>query len=82
MPVFEYKCSECNSKFDVLHKSASEKIEVYCPRCNSSNNKKLFSTFSASVSGSSASHLGDCSTGSCGIPSSVGGCASGMCGLN
>lgn len=83
MPVFEYKCSDCNSKFEVLHKSSVKPEEVSCPNCNSNNNKKLFSSFSASVSGSSSFSSDSCSTGTCGTtPSYGGGCASGMCGLN
>ncbi len=80
MPIFEYRCNGCNSKFDILHKSITKQEDVFCPECNSSNNKKLLSTFSAANSSSSSS--GDyCETGSCGVPQ-TGGCASGMCGLN
>lgn len=81
MPVFEYKCSDCNEKFEVLHKSSVLTEEITCPKCNSTKNKKLFSAFSASVAGSSVSN-DSCATGSCGVPSTYGGCSSGMCGLN
>ena len=82
MPVFEYKCTNCNNKFEVLHKSSINTEEVTCPNCNSSKNKKLFSAFNASVESSSYSGS-SCSTGNCGVPEPVaGGCASGMCGLN
>jgi len=82
MPVFEYKCSDCNSKFEVLHKSSVNQEEVNCPKCKSLNSKKLFSSFSASVSGASSYSGDSCSTGNCGTTPSYGGCASGMCGLN
>jgi putative FmdB family regulatory protein len=79
MPVFEYKCSKCETKFEVFHKSSSNPEEVVCPKCSSKENKKLFSSFAASVSSGSS---GDsCASGSCGVPS-FGGCANGMCGLN
>ena len=82
MPVFEYKCNDCGRKFDVLHKSSTNLEEVVCPDCQSKNNQKLLSTFSASVnSGSNYSTNSSCSDGSCGIPS-YGGCSSGFCGLN
>ncbi|HEX2869059.1 MAG TPA: zinc ribbon domain-containing protein [Ignavibacteriales bacterium] len=82
MPVFEYRCRECNTKFDVLHKSHESQEEVVCPKCKSKDNKKLLSSFSASVSSGSHDHSfgGGCESGSCGLPG--GGCASGMCGLN
>ena len=81
MPIFEYKCSNCNSKFDVLHKSSTSKEEIICPECKSSKSEKLFSSFSASVNGSTSYSGSSCADGSCDVPS-TGGCASGMCGLN
>lgn len=81
MPIFEYKCSDCESKFDFLHKSISNIEEVSCPSCGSANSKKLLSTFSSSMG--SSSDFGGCASGSCGVPAlPAGGCASGMCGLN
>ena len=81
MPVFEYKCKQCNSKFEVLHKSSVNQEEVTCPKCNSKENKKLLSSFSAT--GFSTSSSSGCESGNCGIEPSYGvGCSSGMCGLN
>ncbi|MFO7525867.1 MAG: zinc ribbon domain-containing protein [Ignavibacteriaceae bacterium] len=82
MPVFEYKCNDCNSKFEVLHKSSVNQEDVSCPECNSIHNKKLFSSFSASVEGSSSYSGDSCSTGNCNTNASFGGCSSGLCGLN
>lgn len=79
MPVFEYLCNECNTKYDIYHKSTSNPEEVKCPKCESKDHKKLLSSFSASVSAESS--YDSCASGNCGIPSG-GGCASGMCGLN
>lgn len=79
MPIFEYRCQECNTKYDVLVKSSAAGNEVACPKCQSTNNKKLFSTFSAQANGSSVSQ--GCADGSCGY-APAGGCSSGMCGLN
>ena len=81
MPIFEYKCKGCGEKFDYLHKSSSNIESVNCPACGSEDNKKLLSSFSASIGGSS-SYSGGCADGSCGVPAPVSGCASGMCGLN
>ncbi|HOJ18592.1 MAG: zinc ribbon domain-containing protein [Ignavibacteriales bacterium] len=81
MPVFEYKCGDCGNKFEVLHKSSVQAGEVDCPSCHSLNNKKLFSSFSASVNSSSTYSTSPCASGNCGVDYS-GGCSSGMCGLN
>jgi len=80
MPVFEYKCSSCNSKFEILHKSSESKGNIICPECNSKEIKKLFSSFCASVKGHS--HNQGCNPESCGMPSTGCGCAGGNCGLN
>jgi len=39
MPIYEYKCSECNTKFDVMHKSTSIHEDVHCPACDSTKIK-------------------------------------------
>ncbi|OGU33062.1 MAG: hypothetical protein A2057_11090 [Ignavibacteria bacterium GWA2_35_9] len=79
MPLFEYKCSGCENRFEVLHKSSANLEKVECPECHSVEVKKLLSTFSASgfsKSGNDFSSSGDsCETGNCG-------CSSGYCGLN
>jgi len=81
MPIFEYKCSKCESKFEIFTKS-SDNHEVSCPECDSSKVKKLFSAFSAST-GSVGYSDNNCATGNCNVDvPSVSSCASGMCSLN
>lgn len=80
MPIFEYKCKECNSKFEMLHKSSTTIEEVVCPKCSNKNVQKLFSSFSSNVQGASLDS--GCSTGNCSVPTSYSPCANGMCGLN
>jgi putative FmdB family regulatory protein len=79
MPVFEYKCSSCNTKFEILHKSSINQDEVSCPDCDSKKITKLFSTFSPSIH--SHSHESPCSQGNCGMPAGSC-CRDGECGLN
>lgn len=80
MPLFEYKCNECSKKYEVLHKSSVNENEIVCPECNSKNSRKIFSTFSASVS-LSGNGSESCASGACSVPS-YSGCSNGMCGLN
>jgi len=78
MPIFEYRCIECDSKYEVLHKSSQSGEEVTCPNCNSKENKKLLSTFSPSVSSGpryGSNEVPACANGSCGCNNG------GMCGL-
>lgn len=81
MPLFEYKCSECESQFEILTKSSNDN-DISCPECNSTKVKKLFSAFSATT-GSVSYSDSSCSTGNCNVDvPNVGGCSSGMCGIN
>ncbi|OGN88813.1 MAG: hypothetical protein A2158_03665 [Chloroflexi bacterium RBG_13_46_14] len=32
MPIYEYECSECSSRFE-LRRSFSDESEVFCPEC-------------------------------------------------
>ncbi len=46
MPIYEYKCKDCGSKFEVLVYSNSEK--VICEKCGSDDPERLMSGFAAS----------------------------------
>jgi putative FmdB family regulatory protein len=83
MPIYEYRCSTCNRKFDILHKSSVKQEEIICPSCGSTNNKKLFSAFSSQVSGGASESFG-CENGACAAAphQHSGGCCGGACGLN
>ncbi len=80
MPVFEYKCSVCENKFEYFHKSATIQAEVCCPICNSNKNQKLFSLFNSSMKNESKFSSADCTNGNCSLPAVN--CSSGMCNLN
>jgi putative FmdB family regulatory protein len=80
MPIYEYKCSECNTKFEILHKSTSIQDVIRCPACDSTENKKLFSSFSSQINNDVNLSAGSCVKGSCRL--SDNGCSSGLCGMN
>lgn len=46
MPIFEYQCAECESKFELLVLRTSSRAK--CPRCGSEKLDKLLSMFLAS----------------------------------
>ncbi|HSG30385.1 MAG TPA: zinc ribbon domain-containing protein [Thermodesulfobacteriota bacterium] len=70
MPVFEYECKCCNSRFETLVMSTDE--EVNCTDCGSEDIEKQFSSFaSQSDSASFGSDPADMPTG--------GGCCGGGC---
>ncbi|MCX7943098.1 MAG: zinc ribbon domain-containing protein [Deltaproteobacteria bacterium] len=75
MPLFEYKCSNCNKIFEEFVRSEINVINVKCPYCGSRDFKKLMSTYAAFNSSLAKSDYYDDN-----FPSgSTGGCDNGNC---
>lgn len=75
MPIYEYACEACETKFEKLVRRATD--EVTCPSCQSPNIAQQWSTFAARGNGMSRDATpmgGGCPAGMCGTP--------GMCGRN
>jgi putative FmdB family regulatory protein len=60
MPLFEYKCHECNHTFEELVFSSEAKPT--CPKCGSTHTSKLLSMFAAGGGSKSTGSAG----GGCG----------------
>lgn len=69
MPIYEYRCSDCNFEFEILRKIKDADVEIFCKKCQQSHVKRKISMFSAttngkSIAGSKPSCSG-CSGGDC-----------------
>ena len=75
MPIYEYKCQDCGTKFEKLVRR-SEGTDLECPSCGQKHLEQELSTFAAHSGGSAhASEAPVCpSGGRCSNP--------GMCGMN
>ncbi|HXX56734.1 MAG TPA: zinc ribbon domain-containing protein [Thermodesulfovibrionales bacterium] len=64
MPIFEYRCNGCGEDFEKL---VFGNQAVRCPKCDSGDIKKKFSTFGMSgvEHAGSSSGCSSCSSGSC-----------------
>lgn len=82
MPVFEYRCEDCNKKFEILHLSNSKLDEVVCPHCGSKNYKKLLSRIAKPVSEDSDFDSSDFDSGDDDDYSGSSCCSSGNCSCN
>ena len=74
MPIYEYVCSECNSKFEQMRPLSQSGQDAECPRCHKPSRRKMsiFAAFTTSVSGVPTTVAG--TTGK-----SCSGCSSGSC---
>ena len=72
MPIYEYKCDDCGTKFEKLVRRDDK---VLCPECGESHLTTQHSTFAAHANGKSqAQPAPACPGGMCRTP--------GLCGLN
>lgn len=75
MPLYEYYCSECKSKFELLV-SYRYADDVVCAKCHSEKVRRLLSLFATTHSGGEDIEYEEApSMGSCG-------CGDGGCGCN
>jgi putative FmdB family regulatory protein len=64
MPIFEYKCQQCDKDFEKLVYGSNP--EIFCPQCGSNDVNKKFSTFGMSgVDKQTSSGCTTCTSSSC-----------------
>ncbi|MCK4224883.1 MAG: zinc ribbon domain-containing protein [candidate division Zixibacteria bacterium] len=64
MPIYEYTCQHCNTKFEILQRTSQDEKPA-CPKCGAKEVKKIFSLFGFSSGGrfvSSSTEGASCST--------------------
>ncbi len=47
MPLYEYKCTECDTRFDALRSISDADTLIACPKCGSEKTGRMISLFSA-----------------------------------
>jgi putative FmdB family regulatory protein len=73
MPIFEYLCDGCGTKFEKLVRRADD--AALCPTCGGDHLTTQYSTFAARATGAAKEpQMGGCPSGMCQNP--------GMCGRN
>lgn len=74
MPIYEYACADCGTKFEKLVRRTGDDVE--CPSCQGHELTQQWSTFAARAEGMSkdAAPSGGCPSGMCQTP--------GLCGRN
>ena len=60
MPIYEYQCKTCQSKFEILQSINADNSELVCHDCGAEKPMKVFSSFASIGNGKAAA----CDTGS------------------
>lgn len=72
MPIFEYRCSDCQTRFERLVRSGTT---VQCPQCESIQVEKQLSVIAKPAAATSAlADVGPGPCGGCGHPGGPGAC--------
>ena len=50
MPIYDYKCSNCEHQFELIQKFSDQSAEI-CPQCNKKSQSKLVSAPSFRLKG-------------------------------
>lgn len=51
MPIYEYKCKKCDSKFEMLRGMFDSDEDIKCPECGEEYPERVFSVFGSKSSG-------------------------------
>jgi len=78
MPIFEYACDDCGTKFEQLVRRSAEAEAVRCPGCGQDHLTTQYSTFAARAGAAKSQPEASCGSGMCGTDV----CQGGMCGIN
>ncbi len=69
MPLYEYVCSGCGNRFEMLQRVGAGSSGVSCPQCGGREVSKQHSTFASAMAGAGGSGTKPCgasSASSCG----------------
>lgn len=76
MPLYEYKCADCEMCFDALRAMSEADAPIACPKCGSERTGRMISLFSAVGSNGVIAGAGS-SCGSCTPSASCATCIAG-----
>ena len=70
MPIYEFKCVNCNKIFELLAVKSEDSVNISCPHCKGEHLERVMSRVSINASGSDRGHSPSvtersCSGGSC-----------------
>jgi len=51
MPIYEYKCHDCDERFELMRRMMEADSPIICQNCHSASTSRLLSLFNAQSSG-------------------------------
>jgi putative FmdB family regulatory protein len=60
MPIYEYRCQDCNTKFEKLLRRAADSAQLVCPSCGHSRLTLQLSVFAAHTASSAEAAPAPC----------------------
>ena len=72
--MYEYRCDDCGSAYEILHLSREVSDDVVCPDCSSTRHRRLMSATNMSMSGAGKKSNQE-------PPPCASGCCGGSCGI-
>ncbi len=65
MPIYEYQCTKCSHRFEMIHGVSEKDKENACPKCGDPKPQRVMSIFSCGgIKGSEGNSVsGNCGTG-------------------
>ena len=54
MALYEYRCAECEERFDLMRPMSAADEPAACPECGSEDSRRVISNFAAITPGASA----------------------------
>jgi putative FmdB family regulatory protein len=71
LPIYEFKCMQCEEFIEILVMNSDEKVELVCPKCKGEELERVLSSTNYSMNdapasqGSASATTRTCSSGSC-----------------
>ncbi len=59
MPVYEYQCTACDYKFELLQSISARQEDTACPQCHGVGAHRLMSAFASQVKGEQKPGFGE-----------------------
>lgn len=66
MPIYEYRCENCQNEYEELTRRGTRDEEVECPECGAHESHRVLSAFAVSGGGGGGGNSGGGGGGGCG----------------